>query len=553
MQQTPDHDVVIVGSGFAGSLIGARLAAAGVKVAILEAGPWTDRAAAVQRFYGGSYPYESPWWAPQPAGTNPNQYYVQAGKAEFLANYERRVGGTSWHWEGQIPRLLPSDFEMKSRFGVGVDWPISYDDLEPWYLEAEYELGAAGDSDRDDGSPRSGPYPMPAVPLSSGDLLFKQAAASLGYDLITTPQARNTVQGYQNRAICCGNATCYYICPVHAKYDATYHLKLAVQNGAQIIDNATAHQVEVDADGNISGVTYRTPDKVDHLITARIYVVAGNAIETPKLLLMSKGEYAPNGVANSSDQVGRNLADHPSASTTAVIPKAYAGARGPVCVAQIASTREGEFRGERSAFKFMIYQGATGDPAAVARDLIAQGVSGKELTDQIRNTAPYQISFFSITEQLPDPENRIVPDETKVDALGIPRPRITYSIDEYTMRGFEDAIQLHQQLLDAMGAVDIVHSEAPGDAAHIMGTYRMGNDPRTSVTDHTGRTHDHANLYLAGAGLFPTTGTANPTLTLSALALRSAEAIGQELGVEIPRTIPVSAVATAQLASSAAN
>lgn len=544
MQNSPEYDVVIVGSGFAGSLMGARLALAGVRVAILEAGPWTDRNAAVARFHGGSYPYESPWWAPQPAGANPNLYYTQAGEADFTANYERRVGGTSWHWEGQVPRFLPSDFEMHSRFGVGMDWPISYDDLEPWYLEAEYELGVAGDDSVDDGSPRSGPYPMPAVPLSSGDLLIEEAANKLGYELVTTPQARNTIQGYQNRSICCGNATCYTICPVQAKYDAMYHLDIAVENGATIFDNSTAFEVEIDSDRNVTGIKYRTPDKVDHLITGRIYVVAGNAIETPKLLLMSKSEHAPNGVANSSDQVGRNLADHPSASTKALLPKPYAGKRGPVCVAQIASTREGDFRGERSAFKFMAYQGSAGDPLPIARDLITQGIIGKKLTDQIKNTAPYEVSFFSITEQLPDPENRIVPDEAEKDALGIPRPKITYSIDDYTMQGYEDALQLHQELLEELGATEIVHSDAPGDAAHIMGTYRMGDDPATSVTDHTGRTHDHQNLFLAGAGLFPTSGTANPTLTLSALALRTAEVIGQELGVDVPRATPIEDIAS---------
>lgn len=536
MQSIPEYDVVIVGSSFAGALIGSRLASAGAKIAILEAGPWTDRTEAVARFHGGSYPYESPWWAPQPAGHDANLYYIQDGEADFLANYERRVGGTSWHWEGQIPRLLPSDFEMQSRYGVGVDWPITYDDLEPWYLQAEYELGAAGDDEADYGSPRSAPYPMPAVPLSSGDLLIGDTVKSLGYELITTPQARNTVQGYQNRSICCGNATCYTICPVQAKYDATYHLNKAIADGAEILANSTAFQVDVDSEGNITGIQYRTPDKVDHLITGRAYVLAANAIETPKLLLMSRGEYTPNGVANSSDQVGRNLADHPSASTTALLPKAYAGARGPVCAAQIGSTREGDFRSEKSAFKFMVYQGSAGDPLPVARDLIAQGIIGKELTDRIRNIAPYQVSFFTIMEQLPDPNNRIVPDEKEKDGLGIPRPRITYSFDDYTMKGFEDAIDLHQQILEKMEATDIVHAEAPGDAAHIMGTYRMGNDPATSVTDDTGRTHDHANLYLAGAGLFPTSGTANPTLTLSALALRSAEAISKELGIEIPAT-----------------
>lgn len=547
MQSSPEYDVVIVGSSFAGALTAARLASVGAKVAILEAGPWTDRSEATARFHGGNYPYEIPWWSPQPAGHDANNYYIQDGPADFLANYERRVGGTSWHWEGQVPRLLPSDFNMQSRFGVGVDWPISYDDLEPWYLQAEYELGASGDDQTNDLMPRSGAYPMPAVPLSSGDLKFKEKFKEIGYDLITTPQARNMVDGYQDRPICCGNATCYYVCPVQAKYDAMYHLNKAVADGAEIYANSTAFEVTAGADGNITGIKYRTPDLIDHEITGKKYVIAGNAIETPKLLLMSKNEYAPNGVANSSDQVGRNLADHPSVSSSALIPQVYGGSRGPVCVAQIASTREGDFRGERSAFKFMIYH-SSGDPMSRARALIEKGVTGQDLVNQIRETSPYEVSFFTILEQLPDPNNRIVPDEEEVDGLGIPRPRITYSFDDYTMAGFDEAIKLHQQILEEMDATEIQHAEVPGDAAHIMGTYRMGNDPATSVTNDLGRTHDHANLFLAGAGLFPTSGTANPTLTLSALALRSAEAIAEELGLESPATpvaSPMSSTAAA--------
>ncbi len=516
----------------------ARLAAAGANVAILEAGPRTDRAAAVQRYHGGDYPYVSPEWAPQPRTSDLDWYYVQAGEVRFSSDYERRVGGTTWHWLGNCPRLLPSDFEMNSRFGVGLDWPIAYDDLESWYLDAEHELGIAGDSDADAGSPRSGPYPMPAHPLASGDYLFKDAADSLGYELLATPQARNSIDDYQGRSICCGNATCIPICPVQAKYDATYHLGLAAADGAQIIENAVAFHIDVDADGNVSGVHYKTPDREERLITGRTYVVAANGIETPKLLLMSKGQHAPDGVANSSDQVGRNLADHPAMSTSALLPNAYAGSRGPLQLSGIDSVREGEFRGERSAFRFEVGHSA-GNPLHVARNLIAEGLTvGKELFDRIGEIAPYQVSVTSLSEQLPDPNNRVLPDETEVDALGIPRPRLIYSHDEYTMRGLAEALRFHHEILIEMGGINRFDTGEPYGVGHLMGTYRMGDDPATSVTDPTGRAHDHANLYLAGSGLFPTSGTANPTLTIAALALLSADAISDALGVQIPLTAP---------------
>ncbi len=541
-QPTPDHDVVIIGSGVAGALIGARLARAGVRVLIVEAGPVTDRAASVARYHNGLYAYESPEWAPQPTTADLNHYYVQAGTVPWSSDYERRVGGTTWHWLGNTPRLLPSDFEMKTRFGVGVDWPMSYDDLEPWYLRAEHELGVAGDSEAEYGSPRSGPYPMPPLPLSSGDLLFKEAAATLGYEVVATPQARNSVDGYAGRSICCGNGTCIPICPVQAKYDATHHVDLAVADGAQLLPDSVAYHIDIDANGKVSGIHYKSPDGADHVVRGRIYVIAANGIETPKLLLMSTGEYAEGGVANASDQVGRNLADHPAMYTGAVLPRAYAGSRGPLQLAGIDSLREGDFRSERSAFRFEIGH-SVGDPFEVARNLIAEGrLVGKELFDQIRTTAPYQVGVSSLTEQLPDPENRVVPDETEVDALGIPRPRLVYAHDDYTRDGLQEAIRFHHELLTAMGATGIFDSGVYG-VGHLMGTYLMGDDPATSVTDRTGRTHDHANLYLAGSGLFPTSGTANPTLTIAALALLTADAIGNDLGAPVPVATPVASPA----------
>jgi len=226
----------------------------------------------------------------------------------------------------------------------------------------------------------------------------------------------------------------------------------------------------------------------------------------------------------------------------AVLPQAYAGSRGPLQLAGIDALREGDFRSERSAFRFEIGH-SVGNPFELARTLIAEGrLVGKELIERIGTTAPYQVGVSSLTEQLPNPENRVVPDDTEVDALGIPRPRLIYSHDDYTRDGLQTAIQFHHEILNAMGATGTFDSGVYG-VGHLMGTYLMGDDPATSVTDRSGRTHDHANLYLAGSGLFPTSGTANPTLTLAALALLTADAIGKDLGVPVPATAPVASPA----------
>ncbi|MGB3327317.1 MAG: GMC family oxidoreductase [Thermomicrobiales bacterium] len=546
MNSQLDADVVIVGSGVAGALIATRLAAAGAKVRVLEAGPRTDRAAAVTRYRSGQYAYESPEWAPQPTTSNLDYYYIQNGPVKFSSDYERRVGGTTWHWLGNCPRLLPSDFQMKTRFGVGVDWPISYDDLEPWYVDAEHELGVSGNSEHNDGSPRSAPYPMPGLPFASGDKMFQEAAKSLGLELLQTPQARNAEPDYQGRPQCCGNATCIPVCPVQAKYDATYHLDLAEKAGVEITENAVVYNVVAGADGAVSMVQYKDQTGASHDVTGKLFVIAANGIETPKLLLISKGEYSAKGIANSSDQVGRHLADHPEARVSAVVPKPYAGYRGPLQLSGIDSVREGDFRSTRGAIRLQVSH-SVGSPMNAARDLIAKGLVGKALWDEIAKVAPYQVRLASMIEQLPDENNRVTVDDTQVDALGIPRPVLTYSIDDYVNGGWKAANELHDQMLKAVGATDIVHAEELGGVGHLMGTVRMGDDPATSVADGFGRTHDHQNLYLAGSGLFPTTGTANPTLTIAALALRSAAEITKALGltpVATPSASPASPVAT---------
>jgi choline dehydrogenase-like flavoprotein len=218
-------------------------------------------------------------------------------------------------------------------------------------------------------------------------------------------------------------------------------------------------------------------------------------------------------------------------------PVPYAGYRGPLQLSGIDATREGDFRGERSALRLQVSH-SVGNPQNAARQLIVQGIVGEQLFSQIGQVAQHQVRLASMLEQLPDPENRVLPDEQAVDAIGIPRPKLTYAIADYTNRGWESANALHDQMLQAIGATNVLHSEELGGVGHLIGTCRMGTDAATSVTDSFGRTHDHANLFLAGSSLFPTSGTANPTLTLSALALRAATHIASDFGVTLEGATP---------------
>ena len=525
--------VVIVGAGVAGMLVAYRLAQAGLQVVVLEAGPPVNRAEALATYRTAvvkvpEAPYPDTPYAPRPTVADLEGYYVQDGPTLFKSTYVRRVGGTTWHWLGTSLRHLPADFQLQSRYGVAVDWPLTYEQLEPWYSAAERELGVAGDGKQDLGSPRTGEFPMQPLPLSYLDKQVALAAAKLGYTVHLTPQARNSVT-YDGRPPCCGNASCVPICPIGAKYDATVHVRKAQALGVQVIDQAVVHFIEVDSAGQVTGIRFKRPDGSEERAEASIYVLAAHAIETPKLLLMSRTDALPNGVANSSDQVGRNLMDHPVQLSWALAKEPLYPYRSPLENAGIEDFRDGDFRRERAAFRMAIgedawsFPGTT--PTSLAPELVKQGFRGEALVTELNRQVARQFRFANLIEQLPDPENRIVPAFDHLDALGLPRPRITYQLGEFVERGMAEARRVSEQIFQAMGATMIQHSEEHEGAGHVMGTYRMGNDPQTSVVNADQRSHDHPNLFMVGSGVFPTVGTANPTLTIAALALRAAETI----------------------------
>lgn len=534
-----DADVIVVGAGIAGALVADKLASAGVKVLMLEAGPRVDRGNAVLRFYDAlikvpECAYPNTPYAPHPRSDDIDFYYIQTGPDKFKSTYLRQVGGTTWHWLGTSLRLVPDDFRLATRFGRGVDWPIDYAMLEPWYDAAEREIGVAGDSATDLGSSRGSPYPMPEIPQTFLDRTIAKAFEGTPYQVRSTPQGRNSVVR-DDRPPCCGNNSCIPICPIQAKYDATVHVARAEKGGAKLVPQAIVHRIEVARDGRIAAVRYKRPDGSDHRVSAKTYVLAAHAIEIPKLLLMSHGVDAPHGVANSSDQVGRNLMDHPVQLSWALGKDPVFPYRGPLSTSGVENTRAGDWRATRPSFRIEIgndgWSWPTGAPTSDAQELAAQGLRGDALKKALYDRTARQIRFGTLTEQLPDAANRITPDPVKRDRLGIPRPRIAYRIDDYTKAGLAEARTIHEAAFKRLGATGISHKTDAHfqGAGHVMGTARMGHDGRSAVVDATLRAFDHSNLFIEGSAVFPTCGAANPTLTIAALALRSVDAIRASL------------------------
>jgi choline dehydrogenase-like flavoprotein len=517
----------------AGSLVAARLARAGVQVVILEAGPRIQRAAALAQYRDAlikipECPYPDTRYAPHPVSGDPDHYYLQDGVDKFASPYLRLVGGTTWHWLGTTLRFVPDDFRLRSRFGIGLDWPIAYSDLEPWYCDAERELGVAGDPAVDLNAPRSQPYPLPPIPLSFADQRMAALLTGTPHTVQPTPQARNS-QRYDDRPACCGSGSCIPICPVQAKYDATTHVAQAERAGAQLVAEAVVSAIAVGADGRISALTVKRPDGTEDRATAKVFVIAAHGIETPKLLLQSRTDRRPRGVANASDQVGRNLMDHPSQLNWALAAEPLGVYRGPLSTAGIEWPRSGDWRSDHASFRIQLdnrgWAWPTGAPATTVRELIDRGLRGAELDRALADHSSREINLVSMVEQLPLSDNRIVPDFDRRDAIGIPRPRITYRIDDYSKRALEHGRRIVREVFTAIKATDIHEAPEYVSAGHVMGTYRMGTDPRQSVVDTDQRAHDHPNLFLLGSGVFPTGAASNPTLTIAALALRAVDAI----------------------------
>lgn len=525
MAEAKSADFVVIGSGIVGSLTALKLVQSCASVLILEAGPRVTRAETVARFRNS--PERSDWmsayplrpWAPHPKyHPEDNGYLVQAGPYPYPAEYIRQVGGTTWHWAAHAWRNVPNDFKIRSLYGIGVDWPLSYEELEPFYQEAEEIMGVSGAPNT--GSPRSKPFPMEPVaePYAMRRIRERLAPA---YPVVTNTTARNS-RSYGGRPACCGNNSCQPICPIDAQYHGGLAAASAEAAGAKLIPNANVYKLDHDATGRITAALYYDPEKSSHRVTGKTFIVAANGIESPRLLLLSASDKFPRGLANSSDMVGRNLMDHPSTSLIFDADEELWLGRGPQSPSSINTMRDGPFRARHAAYRLDFTNISRVDSATKA--LIAEGVYGVEFAKRLRHSAAHELNVKSVLEVLPNPEHRITLSAEK-DSMGIPKPQAHYAIDGYTRKGHERARRDYQRIAQLMGGTNLRYSDDYANNQHICGTLSMGRDSHTSVCDGWGRAHDHENLFLAGTGIMPTAATVNSTENAVALALRTAHHI----------------------------
>jgi choline dehydrogenase-like flavoprotein len=595
------YDAVVVGAGISGAIVADRLSRAGNRVLIVEAGPAEDRTLEgyeryLDRFYGTAFkdnqsPYPPNANAPMPRSTDarkirPGQpdasaYLVQNGPFSTDTTYTRVLGGTTMHWEGKTPRLLPEDFELFTRYGQGQDWPLTYDQLEPHYRQAEREIGVSADVEDQsylgvtfaDGYV----YPMRGLPLSYLDKLVARGIDGTSVELDGEryelkvrpfPQGRNgipnpaydggkgfvpvgAVSTHQVEAgeRCQGNNNCVPICPIQAKYNAGKSLARALQSeNVELLAQTVASRIHIDPDsGRVSHLEYKhyhDPSSAEHTtgtVRGRVFVLCANAIENARLMLAS-------GLASSSGLVGRNLMDHAYLLSWALMPEVAGTMRGTNCTGGIVALRGGSFRRRQAAFAVDIHNDgwgwAMGSPYT---DLINSvddhnrfGVAlRRELVDRI--TRQLQLAFM--VEVLPSESNRVTVEASYKDQLGNMRPVISYSVPEYTMRGVAYARQFAGRVFQRVGAADYtmydptdygyVAYEGQGyvirGGNHLAGTHVMGTDPARSVVNDRQRSWDHENLYLVGGGSMPSIGTANVTLTIAALCFRTADHIVEHI------------------------
>jgi choline dehydrogenase-like flavoprotein len=523
-------DVLVIGSGPGGAAVTKRLTDLGAKVVCLEQGDWMKP---------GDYPSTRADW----------EIALRRGPFHFNPNVRRRredypvvsvgghpptvlmfnaVGGSAIHYTAHFPRFHPSDFLVKSLDGVADDWPIRYEDLEPYYDQNDCEVGVAGLAG-DPANPPRAARPTPPLPLGVLGETIGRGFDKLGWHWWVSDNAIIS-RPYDGRPACDLHGKCMLGCPIGAKYspDVTYWPK-ALRKGAVLKTGARVREITVDGQGRARGALYYDAQGNLHEQRARVVVVSANGVGTPRLLLNSRSKLFPQGLANSSGLVGKNFMLHPFRFLEGVFEQPMDGHEGPFGIPAYSQEfyetdlKRGFVRGymlmlERS---FGPLHHAWG---GFVNKPVPWGASHHRV---MRSRFPHIIRVTVLGEDLPSPSNRVELDLEAKDSSGIPAPRVVYTYGENSLKMLEHAAGAARQALEAAGAREILDSGVIQPAFHLLGTARMGADPRTSVVNAWHQAHDVKNLFLVDGSSFATSAAVNPTCTIGALALRAADGIWQ--------------------------
>jgi choline dehydrogenase-like flavoprotein len=527
-------DFVVVGSGAAGGVIARELAIAGFSTVVLEQGPRLTPAAFEHdelKYWYLSGITNDPARSPQTFRADPSTTAVPTGMRPALW-YARTVGGSSTHFTGTYWRFHEIDFVERSRFGsiagTGLeDWPITYAELEPYYTKVEWDIGVsglAGASPFD--PPRSRPYPMPPLPVKSSGVLLERGARKLGLHPFPAPMAINS-QPYRGRPGCVHCGFCHgFACEVQAKAATLFNMIPEAEDtgNCEIRPNSYVVRVDTNARGRATGVAYLDAQGREHFQKARAVVVSANGAETPRLLLASSSSRFPDGLANSSGLVGKYLMFNYSSRVSAVFEHELNEFKS-VQVTRILH----DFYDSDPKRGF--YGGGGMDarigpqPAFWAQRLSVEGPAwGAAFKARLREF-PRSMVLACHGTSLPVATNSVSLDPTLKDAWGRPALRVTYKDHPDDLANARFMQDRAVEIMEAAGAQRVIRAPIRESdfSMHLLGTCRMGNDPRTSVVDRYHRTHDIRNLFLCDGSSLVSSGRGQPTMTLQALAFRAAE------------------------------
>ncbi len=531
-QDTVPHwaepDVVIVGAGASGAAVAWSLASGGFKVVCLDQGGWVRPA---------MLPQAGADWELHRLGdfnADPNvrklraDYPVNDTASTFTPLMYNAVGGSTIHWSGHFPRYHPSDFRVRSLDGVGDDWPFTYDDLEPFYDLNDQMIGVSGMSGDPSQPPRSARQ-TPPVPIGRLGEVIARGFDKLGWHWWPSDGAIISEPFGEGRQPCNLCGPCDIGCPTGARSsaDVTYW-PLAVRLGVDLRTHCRVREITVDADGKARGALYYDADGRLHEQRAPLVIMACNGVGTPRLLLNSRSRHFPEGLANHSGLVGKRLMFHPVGFAGGVFPELLDSYKGPI--GNVIFSHEFYETDPNRAF-------VRGYQLQVARqsgplNTSLGGVAavripwGRDHHRVFAGRFSHVIYVGVMAEDLPEDVNNVTLDPTLTDSDGIPAPLVHYRLSDNSLRMMEHAMARATEVLDAAGATDFV-AKNPLRAAgwHLLGTCRMGTDPHDSVVDQWGRVHDVPNLFIVDGSVFVTSGAVNPTSTIQAIALRSADYI----------------------------
>ncbi len=500
-------DFCVVGVGSAGGVLLQRLSKAGFKVVGLEAGPFWDTERDWVSDEKGSHKL---YW---------NDLRITGGKDPLSLgenNSGKGVGGGSVHWAAFAPRFHPSDFRVRTQDGVGADWPISYDDLKPYYELLEREIPVAGPAYFPWGDPHGypyGPHPLGGV----GDVLVK-GCTKLGIGVCAGGPVAILSGSHGNRPHCIYRGFCIQGCKVGAKASTLItHVPEALEHGAEVRDMSMVSRISMRDKQHVDGVFYYDREGREHFQRAKAVIVSGYAIETPRLLLNSACTGHENGLANSSGTLGRYLmaqAGNVVLGRFADLVRMYKAPPAHALTEEFYETDP-----KRGFARGFAIQTVGPLPVAFAKQMmVAKGAWGWGMR-RVMMDYNHWAALGVLGEILPWPDNRVELAEEK-DQFGIPVAKVTFNLHDNDKKLIEFGKKTVMDVMSAAGAEDVVQESR---YAHLVGAARMGSDPGSSVVDKYGRTHDVVNLFVCDGSVMPTQGSANPGLTIQSLAARTAD------------------------------